>query len=95
MSGQEALKKLEERNYDLIFMDGHMPGMDGFEATRQIRLREKETGQHSIIIALTADAMSGDEEKYLQAGMNDYLDKPVTPERIASMLSKWVGSGGM
>jgi signal transduction histidine kinase/DNA-binding response OmpR family regulator len=90
MSGLEALEKIQKKSYDLIFMDGHMPEMDGFEATRRIRLMEKETESHAIIVALTADAMSGDAEKYLNAGMNDYLNKPVMPERIAAMLSKWV-----
>lgn len=90
MSGSEALDKVQTKNYDLIFMDGHMPGMDGFEATHRIRLMEKNSDRANIIIALTADAMSGDAEKYIAAGMNDYLTKPVTPERIAAMLAKWV-----
>ena len=90
MNGKEALALLERNTYDLIFMDGHMPEMDGFETTRRIRKKEAETGGHSIIIALTADAMSGDEEKYINAGMNDYMNKPVMPDRIGAMLSKWL-----
>lgn len=90
MSGMDALGKLLHNSYDLIFMDGHMPGMDGFEATQRIRQSELENGQHSIIIALTADAMSGDAEKYINAGMDDYMNKPVTPERIAKTLEKWL-----
>jgi len=93
VSGEEAINKLRDRSYDLVFMDGHMPEMDGFEATRHIRMMEQNTNKHSIIVALTADAMSGDAEKYLAAGMDDYLTKPITPERIADMLSKWVARG--
>jgi CheY-like chemotaxis protein len=88
--GQEALDKLRARNYDLVFMDGHMPGMDGVEATRHIRLLEQGQDHHTIIVALTADALSGDSEKYLGAGMDDYLAKPITPERLSATLGKWV-----
>ncbi len=90
LSGKQALQKLQAQHYDLIFMDGHMPEMDGLETTRRIRQMESQTGQHHIIIALTADAMSGDAEKYLAAGMNDYMNKPITPERINTMLGKWI-----
>lgn len=90
MSGQEALVKLKDKNYDLVFMDGHMPQMDGFETTRRIRTMERHSGRHTIIVALTADAMSDDEARYIESGMDDYLKKPVSPERIAAMLGKWV-----
>lgn len=90
MSGYEAIDKLRAKSYDLVFMDGHMPGMDGCEAARRIRHMEMETGNQAIIVALTADAMSGGDAKYIDAGMNDYLNKPVTPESIAAMLGKWV-----
>lgn len=90
LSGKEALQKLLDNHYDLIFMDGHMPEMDGFETTWHIRQMEKCSSQRSIIVALTADAMSGDKEKYIQAGMDDYLNKPVTPEQISAALGKWL-----
>lgn len=90
MSGKEAIAKLREHTYDLIFMDGHMPEMDGFEATRAIRQTEAGSGEHAIIVAVTADAMSGDADKFLAAGMNDYISKPISPERIAGALGKWL-----
>jgi signal transduction histidine kinase/CheY-like chemotaxis protein len=93
MSGQEAIAKMKDKTYDLIFMDGHMPEMDGLETTRHIRSMEKEKDRHSIIVALTADAMSEDKDKYIKAGMDDYLNKPVSPERVAAMLGKWVARG--
>ncbi|MDX2027787.1 MAG: response regulator, partial [Alphaproteobacteria bacterium] len=89
-SGTEALKRLEDNDYDLIFMDCQMPEMDGFEATRRIRQAELQNGKHTTIVALTADAMTGEREKCLHAGMDDYLNKPFKPEQIADMLNKWV-----
>lgn len=89
-SGAEALKLWQDMPYDLIFMDIHMPGMDGYEITQEIRSRETKGGTRSAIVALTADAMVGDREKCLAAGMDDYLNKPVTPERINEILQKWI-----
>lgn len=88
-NGKEAVKMLQQFIYDLVFMDCQMPEMDGFEATQAIRLDELKLERHTAIIALTADAMTGDREKCLQAGMDDYLNKPVRPEQIAAMLQKW------
>ena len=85
-NGQEALKKAKEQNFDLIFMDVQMPEMDGLEATRRIRI---ELQTQPIIIALTANAMQGDQDDCRQAGMDDYLSKPVKPEEVVSMLKKW------
>jgi HPt (histidine-containing phosphotransfer) domain-containing protein/CheY-like chemotaxis protein len=76
-SGREALARLEQEKFDLVLMDVQMPEMDGFEATGIIRTREKETGQHMPIIAMTGRAMKGDREQCLAAGMDGYVTKPV------------------
>ena len=89
-NGVEAVEKSSKGVYDVIFMDCQMPIMDGFEATRQIRRNEGPEDKHTIIIALTADAMTGDREKCLDVGMDDYLNKPFKPEQIAALLKKWV-----
>ena len=91
-NGLSALDKLQKSdNYDLILMDCQMPEMDGYEATKEIR--EDKAGKHyqSIpIIAMTANAMQGDEEKCLDAGMNDYMSKPISAEIIKEKLAKWL-----
>ena len=88
MNGKEAVEKVLNNNYDLVFMDCQMPEMDGFEATRIIR--QREDGKHTKIVALTADAMTGDREKCLSAGMDDYLNKPLRQEQITQILQKWI-----
>lgn len=88
--GKEALEMMQHDRYDLVFMDCQMPEMDGFEATRIIREREGKR-MHTTIIALTADALVGDREKCLNAGMDDYLNKPLRAEKITEMLHKWLG----
>ena len=86
-NGAEALEAANQDIYDLILMDCQMPEMDGFEATEKIRAR----GQGRIpIIAVTANAMAGDRERCLASGMNDYISKPVTPEKIEGILDRWV-----
>jgi two-component system sensor histidine kinase/response regulator len=89
-NGVEALERLQEKKYDLVFMDCHMPEMDGFETTVNIRTKENGRGEHLTIVALTADAMVGDREKCLKTGMDDYLNKPVRPQQIAGILQKWI-----
>ncbi|MFA7011531.1 MAG: PAS domain S-box protein [Desulfobacterales bacterium] len=93
-NGAEAVKALEAIPYDLVLMDVQMPEMDGLEATLAIRNREPESGIHPVsripIIAMTAHAMQGDRERCLEAGMNDYISKPVTPLALAEVLEKWL-----
>lgn len=91
-NGQEAVEATRRTRYDLIFMDVQMPVMDGIDATAAIRAG---AGGGLPIVAMTANAMSGDREKYLAAGMSDYLSKPVHPEEIAAMIRKWVAPGAV
>jgi CheY-like chemotaxis protein len=84
-NGFEVLKSLKRQHYDLIFMDVQMPEMDGLEATRQVRsLFEPDKQPH--IVAMTANAMQGDREACLAAGMNDYISKPIKVKEIQSAL---------
>jgi len=85
-NGQDALEMVSEVNYDLIFMDVQMPVMDGLEATRMIRLCLNE---QPVIIAMTANAMQGDRQECLQAGMDDYISKPIKIEEMNKMLEQW------
>ncbi|HNT43134.1 MAG TPA: response regulator [Syntrophorhabdaceae bacterium] len=90
-NGREVLKALETLPYDLVLMDVQMPVMDGLEAARQIRDPGSAVRDHHVpIIAMTAHAMQGDRVKCLNAGMNDYLSKPVSPEALARALKKWL-----
>ena len=84
--GLEALKALESRAFDLVLMDCQMPECDGYEATRKIR----QLGNRVPVIAMTANAMSGDRERCLAAGMDDFLTKPVTPAALGGALDKWL-----
>jgi signal transduction histidine kinase/ligand-binding sensor domain-containing protein/CheY-like chemotaxis protein len=90
-NGQEVLERWEQECFNLILMDVQMPKLDGFEATRHIRDRERRNGTHLPIIALTAHAMSGDRERCLVAGMDDYVSKPLTEETLAAAISRTCG----
>jgi len=90
-NGEEALRALASQDYDLVLMDVQMPVMDGLEATRMIRSTECAVRNHQItIIAMTAHAIEGDRQKCLEAGMNDYVSKPVSPQALAEVLIKWL-----
>ena len=91
--GQQVLQALSQQRYDLIFMDCHMPNLDGFETSIRIRQQEQwQTGDsHLPIIALTADALHGDRERCIAIGMDDYLSKPVKSEDLQKMLGRYLG----
>ncbi len=87
--GREVLDLLESSSYDMVFMDCQMPELDGYEATQEIR-RRQGTGQRIPVIAMTANALQGDRERCLEAGMDDYMSKPVAPAVFREMLDRWV-----
>ena len=92
-NGAAALEALRKADYDVVLMDCEMPEMDGYEATKRIRDLRAGTRQPRIpIIAITADAMTGDRDKCLQAGMSDYIAKPVELRTLADVLEKWLNS---
>jgi CheY-like chemotaxis protein len=93
-TGVEALDALMGVSYDLVLMDCQMPEMDGFEATR--RIRERERGSRRLpVVAMTANAMVGDREKCLKAGMDDHIPKPVRVEALHRALTRWLPAGGL
>ncbi len=87
--GSAVLDAITEKTYDLILMDVQMPGMDGLEATRRIRQSASSGGPPLPIIAVTANAMKGDDQRCLEAGMNDYLTKPIDRARLLSKINQW------
>ena len=89
-NGREALAALEKDDYDLVLMDVQMPEMDGLEATAAIRKMEEGSGKHQTVVALTAHAMKGDEERCLAAGMDGYLSKPIRPAELDAILEGYV-----
>ena len=89
-NGRLCHEKLAAENFDLVLMDCQMPEMDGFEATEQIRALEAGTDQHLPIIAMTANAMAGDRDRCLAAGMDDYLTKPISRELLIRGVARWL-----
>ncbi|HRF12098.1 MAG TPA: response regulator [Candidatus Accumulibacter phosphatis] len=94
-NGRVAIERLSRESFDLVLMDCQMPEMDGFAATREIRSRQQQglLSTHLPIVALTANAVEGDRERCLAAGMDDYLSKPFTCERLRSTLLRWLPQG--
>ncbi|TLS68576.1 response regulator [Mariprofundus erugo] len=89
-NGEEAFRAAAANHFDILFMDCQMPVMDGFEATRKIRAHESENGGHQLIVAMTANAMKGDKDACLKAGMDDYISKPVSFDKIAAVIEQRV-----
>ena len=86
INGKRALSALEKTAYDLVLMDVQMPEMDGLEATEKLREREKSTGKHQPVVAMTALVMKGDRERCIAAGMDGYLSKPIRPQELDEVL---------
>lgn len=91
-NGIDAIDKIEKEYFDLILMDIMLPGMNGFEITREIRKIEKENSKVNLvtIIALTANTLDNDRKKCIEAGMNEYLPKPFTGEQLANKIEKFI-----
>ena len=87
-NGREALAALDRDSFDLVLMDIQMPEMDGLEATTRLRAREQASGGHLPVLALTAYAMKGDQERCMQAGMDGYVSKPVRPEELFAAIEQ-------
>jgi len=88
------LDRLETETFDLVLMDVQMPEMDGLDATRALRDRERETETHIPVVAMTAHAMEGDRERCLEAGMDDYVSKPINSDVLFEVIEKFVKSEG-
>lgn len=91
-TGLQTVEAWEREPFDLILMDVQMPEMDGLKATEIIRQKEKSTGRHIPIVAMTAHVMSGDRESCLAAGMDDYLTKPIRREELREAIEKLTAS---
>jgi CheY-like chemotaxis protein len=90
--GQAAISALEKVSFDIVLMDIQMPGMDGFEATAKIREKEKLSGEHTPIIAMTAHALKGDQERCMAAGMDGYVSKPIRTSELFSAIEAQLAS---
>ena len=97
VNGEDAVRAVKEKDFEVVLMDVQMPVMDGYTATKTIRKWERgmrNKGEDQIpIVAMTAHAMTGDREKCLAAGMNDYVSKPIDPEKLLSALARWITPG--
>ena len=89
-NGKEAVEIYQKEDFDLILMDENMPIMNGIEATKKIRELEKETNKHIPIIAVTANALTGDKERFLEAGFDDYIPKPVDIKLLKEVMGKYL-----
>jgi CheY-like chemotaxis protein len=87
-NGRQAVELWAASRFDVIFMDVQMPEMDGLEATGEIRRRERDTGERTCVMAMTANAMSGDRERCLAAGMDGYFTKPMRPQEVLDWLAR-------
>ncbi|WP_292139838.1 response regulator, partial [Mesorhizobium sp.] len=92
-NGRKALDAYGRLNPRMILMDVSMPEMNGLEATAVIRRLEEESGMHVPIVGVTAHALKGDRERCLEAGMDDYLPKPISPRALLEKLERWLGTG--
>ena len=92
-NGEQALDYISHNTYDIVLMDCQMPVIDGYQATSLLREKEANDERHLPVIALTANAMVGDKEKCIKAGMDDYLSKPVRPEKLKKIMAKWLTAG--
>lgn len=90
-NGEEVMLAVEDENYDLIFMDIHMPIMDGVQATKLIKEKVASGGKDSIIIAMTANVMKDDIDNFMKIGMADVITKPFSMSEFSSMVSKYSG----
>ena len=92
VNGVEAVQAFENNLFDVVLMDIQMPEMDGFEATAAIRAKEKLTGRHVPIIAMTAHALKGDQERCISAGMDAYVSKPIRTSELYSTLERMLAN---
>jgi CheY-like chemotaxis protein len=90
--GRSALAAMQDQHFDLVIMDVQMPDMDGFEATAAIRRQEQSTGDHVPIVAMTAHALKGDQERCLAMGMDAYISKPVRQEELYATIERLLGT---
>jgi CheY-like chemotaxis protein len=93
-TGRQAVDAVRQRTYSIILMDIRMPELDGLEATKTIRSLGSVNGKQIPIVAVTAQAMEGDKERCIWAGMSDYLSKPFTREELEKTILRWLGSAG-